>query len=352
MENKSFDINNLVRENISQLQPYSSARDDYSDYGSSMIYLDANENPNENNLNRYPDPFQLKLKSKLSDMKSIPVENIFLGNGSDEVIDLIFRAFCEPRLDQIITMPPTYGMYRVLAKINDVDNKEVLLTPDFQIDTFELLENITSKTKLIFICSPNNPTGNLMDIDDIVFILENFNGLVIIDEAYIDFCDLSESWLKEVHNYQNLIVLQTLSKAYGLAGIRLGICYANAEIINILNRIKAPYNVSQLSQIKALDVLTEQCEIKEQIVESNLNKKVLEKEFMNIQFIEKIYPSKANFVLIKVDNANKRYKQLLENRIVVRNRTNEPLCSNCLRISIVTKIESEKLVKILKKIDK
>jgi len=350
MKDKKFNINKLVRANIAQLQPYSSARNEFSELNNEMIYLDANENPIDNSLNRYPDPFQFKLKSKFSELKNTPLDNILLGNGSDEVIDLIFRAFCEPRLDQIITMPPTYGMYKVLAKTNDIENIEILLTNEFQIDTYEILKNINDNTKLIFICSPNNPTGNLMDRRAIKKIFEIFKGLIIIDEAYIDFSD-GVSWIREINNYPNLVVIQTLSKAYGLAGIRLGMCYANRKIIEILNKIKAPYNVNQLSQNKAMQVLYKSEEFSKQIVDCNLNKQKLKNELEQIDYIKKIYPSDANFILIKVDDAHKRYKQLLENNIVVRNRTNEPLCKNCLRITIGTQIEVEKFVQTLKKLD-
>jgi histidinol-phosphate aminotransferase len=347
MKNNLFNIKKLVRANIDQMSAYSSAREEFSELNKELIYLDANENPFGNLLNRYPDPYQLQLKSKLSTLKNIPAENILLGNGSDEVLDLIFRAFCEPRSDQIITMPPTYGMYKVLARTNDVETIEVLLTQEFHIDTKEILKNINNNTKLIFICSPNNPTANLMDRKAIKKILKNFEGLLIIDEAYIDF-SVSDSWIKEIINYPNLIVIQTLSKAYGLAGIRLGMCYANIEIIEILNKIKAPYNVNQLSQDKAIDVLSNSKEFKQQIVDCKLNKQNLKNELNHIDCVKKIYHSDANFILIKVDDANKRYKQLLENGIVVRNRTNEPLCENCLRITIGTPKELEKLVQTLK----
>ncbi len=350
MKNKKFNINKLVRANIAQLKPYSSARNEFLELNKEMIYLDANENPFDNSLNRYPDPFQFKLKSKLSVLKNIPLDNILLGNGSDEVLDLIFRAFCEPRLDQIITMPPTYGMYKVLARTNDIEIVEILLTQEFQIDTNEILKNIAKNTKLIFICSPNNPTGNLMDRKAIKKILKNFEGLIVIDEAYIDFSD-SESWAREIINYQNLIVIQTLSKAYGLAGIRLGICYANRKIIEVLNKIKAPYNVNQLSQDMAIEVLSKNKELSKQIVDCNLNKQKLKNVLKQINYIKKIYPSDANFILIKVDNARKRYNQLLENNIVVRNRMDEPLCANCLRITIGTQNEVEKLIRTLKKLD-
>ncbi|MEN8186965.1 MAG: aminotransferase class I/II-fold pyridoxal phosphate-dependent enzyme, partial [Bacteroidota bacterium] len=247
MRAKSIDINSLVRENVAKLKPYSSARDEFTDFDEGMVFLDANENPFKNDLNRYPDPYQNKLKKNFSDLKNIPLENILLGNGSDEVLDLIFRAFCEPKEDNIITMPPTYGMYKVLSEINDIENNEVLLNSDYQIDVDNVLTIVDKNSKLIFICSPNNPTGNLMAEVSIKRILENFAGLVVIDEAYIDFAE-ARSWIDEIENYPNLIVTQTMSKAFGMAGIRMGICYANAEIIQVLNKIKPPYNVNQLTQ--------------------------------------------------------------------------------------------------------
>ena len=239
-------------------------------------------------------------------------------------------------------------MYSVLAKINDVENIKVLLDREFQIDTFEILEKISKRTKLIFICSPNNPTGNLMDKEDIKFILDNFDGLVIIDEAYIDF-SRSDSWLKEIDNYNNLIVIQTFSKAFGMAGIRLGIGYANDQIIEILNKIKPPYNVNQLSQNKAIEILEDLDKIKTQIADIEVNKKLLLEELSKLKLVKRIYPSHSNFILIKVDDADKRYKQLLENGVVVRNRNKEPLCTNCLRITIGTQVEGQELIKILKK---
>ncbi len=347
---KNLEILNLVRENIKTLKPYSSARSEFSGLDKELIFLDANENPFENSINRYPDSYQFQLKSKLSNLKEISIENIFLGNGSDEIIDLIIRAFCEPKSDRIITLPPTYGMYDVLAKINDVENVKVLLDREFQIDTFEILEKMSKQTKLIFICSPNNPTGNLMDKEDVKFVLENFNGLVIIDEAYIDF-SMSDSWIKEIDNYTNLIVLQTFSKAYGMAGIRLGVCYSNKQIIEILNKIKPPYNINQLSQNKAIDVLENLDKIKKQLIDIKISREILLQELKTLKFVKKIYPSDSNFVLIKVDDANKRYKQLIDNRVVVRNRNTEPLCTNCLRITIGTGIEMEKLVRIFKEME-
>ncbi len=348
--NKNFDINNLVRKNIKNLKPYSSARDEFRELGQDMIFLDANENPFYNGLNRYPDPYQYNLKMLFSKQKKVKVENILLGNGSDEVLDLIFRAFCEPREDHIITMPPTYGMYKVLAQTNNVLCKEVLLKTDFQIDIDNVFSEINKNTKLIFICSPNNPTGNVMEKNDVQRILQNFKGLLVIDEAYIDFTN-TKSWVDEIKNYSNLIVTQTLSKAYGLAGIRLGICYANAKIISVLNKIKAPYNVNEITQKKAIDALKNIKEVDDQVYQIKLVRKGLLNNLKEINFIKKIYPTNANFVLIKVDDANKRYRQLIEKGIVVRNRTNVPLCKNCLRITCGAEEEIVKLIHTLKLLD-
>ena len=343
----NFDLNSIIRENVKGLRPYSSARDEYVADGSEMVFLDANENPFENGANRYPDPQQRRLKSALSERKQIPVENMLLGNGSDEVLDLIFRAFCEPKVDNIITLPPTYGMYSVLAGINHIENRQVLLTESFQPDVDGILKRIDPNTKLLFLCSPNNPTGNSFSDDKIVRILNNFKGLLIIDEAYIDFSS-TVSWSKRLKDYPNLIVTQTLSKAYGLAGIRLGICMASQEIIAILNKIKPPYNINELSQNHALKRLRGDARIRLEISEILNQKKLLMKGLGQVNFIEKIYPSDANFILVKVDDANLRYEQLLKKRIVIRNRTTQPLCEDTLRFTIGTPEENIKLVMALK----
>ena len=245
-----FDLKNIIRENISKMKPYSSARDEFVQSTSEMIFLDANENPFQNGVNRYPDPKQQSVKELLSDLKGIPVNQILLGNGSDEVLDLIFRAFCEPKEDNVILLPPTYGMYGVLANLNNIKIKEVLLSESFELRVDEILKTIDENSKIIFLCSPNNPTGNVFSIENVQNIVEGFNGLVVIDEAYIDFSS-QESWLNKLNKYPNLIITQTLSKAFGLAGIRLGICYASKEIIEVLNRIKPPYNVNELTQQRA-----------------------------------------------------------------------------------------------------
>ncbi|WP_405566250.1 histidinol-phosphate transaminase [Polaribacter sp. Asnod6-C07] len=344
-----FNINNLVRENIKSLKPYSSARDEYKDLTyNDMIFLDANENPFENGVNRYPDPQQLGVKDILSEIKGVDVENILLGNGSDEVLDLIYRAFCEPKVDNVITLPPTYGMYSVLADLNNVENKKVLLSTEFQPNIKEILSTVNKNTKILFLCSPNNPTGNSFTEKSIHELLIKFKGLVVIDEAYIDF-STQKSWLKKLEKFPNLIITQTLSKAYGLAGIRLGVCYASKAIIKILNNIKPPYNVNELTQQRAVNRLQKIDEINNEVAQLISERKRLKQELeSSISFIEKVYPSDGNFLLLKVDDANKRYRQLIEYGVVIRNRTTQPLCENCLRISVGICEENQRLIRALK----
>lgn len=346
---KGFYLEKLVRKTVLGLQPYSSARDEYVSDGSKMIFLDANENPFENGLNRYPDPQQRSLKTLLSEQKQIPEKNILLGNGSDEVLDLIFRAFCEPNVDNIITLPPTYGMYKVLSGINAIENREVLLNGNFEPDVDQILKTTNQRTKLVFICSPNNPTGNAFEPKGIQKLLENFSGLVVIDEAYIDFCT-NESWVSELKKYPNLIVTQTLSKAYGMAGIRLGICYASAEIIEVLNKIKPPYNVNQLTQYQALKRVLDDTLVQEEVQKIIKERKALETALKALDFVQELYPSDANFVLAKVDDADKRYQELLDAKVVVRNRSSQPLCENTLRFTVGTREENQKLIAILKEL--
>ncbi|WP_299016981.1 histidinol-phosphate transaminase [uncultured Polaribacter sp.] len=345
-----FNINNLVRENIKSLKPYSSARDEYKDATSDeMVFLDANENPFENGVNRYPDPQQHAVKELLSAIKNVSKENILLGNGSDEVLDLLFRAFCEPKEDNIITLPPTYGMYAVLANINNVENRTVLLTQDFQPKVDQILENVDANSKMLFLCSPNNPSGNSFSTKIIEELLQKFKGFVIIDEAYIDFSK-EVSWLERLEEFPNLIVTQTLSKAYGLAGIRLGVCYASQEIIKILNNIKPPYNVNELTQQKAIERLQKVAEVQVEINKIKEQRTLLVQSLKEIDFITKIYPSDCNFVLVKVDDANQRYNQLIAKGIVIRNRTTQPLCENCLRLTVGTEEENNKLIKALEQL--
>lgn len=345
-----FDLKTLVRPNIAKLKPYSSARDEFDGEATDMIFLDANENPFDNGFNRYPDPHQEKLKKKISELKQINPENILLGNGSDEVLDLIFRAFCEPGKDSVVVLPPTYGMYQVLADINNIEVKEILLNQDFQPNTQEIFSKVDSQTKMLFLCSPNNPTGNLISENIIHEILTNFPGIVIIDEAYIDFCE-QESWSKKLDQYPNLIITQTLSKAYGMAGLRLGIAFASIEILDILKRIKPPYNINVLSQKQALTQLEKSEMLSYQLFDIQENKSTLTQQLLQLEFVKNIIPSDANFLLIEVDDAKLRYNQLLKKGIVVRNRSNQPLCENSIRISVGTKEETEELISVLKNLN-
>ena len=347
----NFDINTLVRENVKAMKPYSSARDEFEDFDTAdMIFLDANENPYENGVNRYPDPQQATVKSVLAAQNGVEKNQILLGNGSDEVLDLLFRAFCEPKIDNVITLPPTYGMYSVLANLNAVENREVLLSNDFQPQLDAIMKVVDANTKMIFLCSPNNPTGNSFSTESVQYLLNNFNGLVVIDEAYIDFSDKA-SWIQKIKDYPNLIITQTLSKAYGLAGIRLGICYASAAIIAVLNKIKPPYNVNELTQKRALERLNDSSKIKEEINSIIAQRELLLKVLREVNFVLKIYPTEANFILIKVDNANKRYDELIAKGIVIRNRTTQPLCENTLRLTIGTEEENKKLIEALQSLN-
>ena len=338
---------NLVRENIKNITPYSSARDEFTDFNTEMVFLDANENPFETNVNRYPDPQQQSVKQLLSEQKDVLKKNILLGNGSDEVLDLLFRAFCEPNKDNIITLPPTYGMYNVLANINAIATKEVSLTSDFQPAVVQILAAADVNSKLLFLCSPNNPTGNSFNTFEVENLLNSFNGIVVIDEAYIDFSK-TNSWLDRLDEFPNLVITQTLSKAYGMAGIRLGVCYASAEIISVLNSIKPPYNVNQLTQLRAIDRLKDLDKVSTEIELIKSERQNLIKQLDQVKFVKKIYPTDANFVLIKVDDANKRYDQLIAKGIVIRNRTKQMLCDNCLRLTIGTSEENKRLIDTLK----
>lgn len=345
-----MNIQNLVRENIKALQPYSSARDEFKDASDDMVFIDANENPFDTGVNRYPDPQQNLVKDQLANIKGASKEQILLGNGSDEVLDLIFRVFCEPKLDSVIALPPTYGMYKVLANTNDIKLIEVPLTKSFQPDVNGILDFYNLQAKILFICSPNNPTANSFDADKIEKLIQDFSGIVVIDEAYIDF-STQESWISRLSEFPNLIVTQTLSKAYGLAGIRLGVCYASKEIISVLNKIKPPYNVNQLTQEAALERLKNQDQVNQEIQEIILERNQLIVDLQEIELVNKIYPSDANFLLVKVDDANKRYDQLVKQGIVVRNRSNQVLCENCLRFTVGTSNENKRLIEVLKELN-
>ena len=343
----NINIQNLVRENVKKLKPYSSARDEYKSTGTEMVFLDANENPYQTDVNRYPDPHQRNVKDELAKIKGIKSEQILLGNGSDEVLDLLFRAFCEPGKDNVITLPPTYGMYKVLSEINNIENREVLLSRDFEPQVSAILDKSDANSKLLFLCSPNNPTGNTFSEEKVEELLQKFNGLVIIDEAYIDFSG-KESWLNRLQEYPNLVITQTLSKAYGMAGIRLGICCASEEIIEILKKIKPPYNVNELTQQRALNRILDVENVKSEVADILKGREELFKVLMEVSYVEKIYPSDANFILVKVDNATDRYNQLIEKGIVIRNRTTQPLCENTLRLTVGTTQENQKLITALK----
>jgi histidinol-phosphate aminotransferase len=342
-----MNIQDLIRTNIKVLKPYSSARDEFQELDGGKVFLDANENPFENGVNRYPDPQQTILKQKLSKIKGIPIQNMLLGNGSDEVLDLIVRAFCEPSEDNVITLPPTYGMYEVLANLNAIEIIKVPLSNNFQPQVEQVLRASNANSKILFLCSPNNPTGNSFAQNDIKQLLNEFKGIVVIDEAYIDFSE-GQSWLKRLDEFPNLIVTQTLSKAYGMAGIRLGICYASSEIVSVLNAIKPPYNVNGLTQQFAIERLSQSLIIDNEIASIISERNALLGELESIDFIKTIYPTNANFVLVKVDDANKRYNQLIKKGIVIRNRTNQPLCNNCLRLTVGTPAENEILINALK----
>jgi histidinol-phosphate aminotransferase len=348
--NNSFDLNKLLRPHILTLAPYSSARDEYT--GHAGIFLDANENPygsvTSENYNRYPDPYQAEIKQKLSPVKQVGPDRIFLGNGSDEPIDLLTRATCTPGQDRVIILPPTYGMYEVSASIHDVKIDKVSLTNDYHIDTEAVLNAVTPLTKIIWICSPNNPTGNVMQHDAIQIILENFSGLVVVDEAYIDFTN-EPSWIRHLDKYPNLVVLQTFSKAWGLAGIRVGMCFASPELIRILNKIKPPYNISLPAQQALLEGLNG-IEKKDKMVADILEQReALTEMLQSLPIVVKIHPTDANFLLVQFEDAKAVMDYLIRETIIVRDRSRVHLCEGCLRITVGTKEENEVLIESLKK---
>ena len=346
-----IDLTTLLRPHILALKPYSSARDEYT--GRDGVFLDANENPfgsiTAENFNRYPDPYQQALKERISEIKGVSANQLFLGNGSDEAIDLLFRAFCRPGVDQVILLPPTYGMYEVSAGINDIETVKVPLTSDFQLDTKAILESVTPTSKLLFICSPNNPSGNTMRREDIIYLLRNFPGIVVVDEAYTDFSG-EPSFTNELPRHPNLLVIQTFSKAWGLASLRLGMAFGSADIVRILNKIKPPYNISGLTQQKVLEALGDLTAMKVMTEDILRERDFLEKELAEVSVVKKIYPSDANFLLIKVEHAKKTYDDLVDEKIIVRDRSKVLLCDECLRITVGTRAENEYLLKALKKL--
>ncbi|MGM0946643.1 MAG: histidinol-phosphate transaminase [Bacteroidota bacterium] len=347
----SFDLNSLLRPHIAKIHPYTSARDEYS--GKEGIFLDANENPygsiTAEDFNRYPDPYQLALKTEISKIKQVDPSQIFLGNGSDEAIDLLFRAFCRPGKDNVILLPPTYGMYEVSAAINDVETRKVSLSMDFQLQVDLIFEKVDANTKIIFICSPNNPSGNKVNRQDILYILQKFEGIVVVDEAYIDFND-EPSFTTHHSEFPNLLVMQTFSKAWGLASLRLGMAFASRELIQILNKIKPPYNISGLTQDTVLESIQNVGKVNRMIAEILEERAYLEKELSNLAFIQKVFPSQANFLLVKMPKANEIYHALIDSKIIVRNRSKVVLCEDCLRITVGTRYENETLISALKNV--
>lgn len=339
-----MNLQQLVRKNIWNLKAYSSARDEFK--GEASVYLDANENPLNGPYNRYPDPLQWKLKEKVSAIKHVDAQKIFFGNGSDEPIDLVIRIFCEPAVDNIVAIDPTYGMYKVCADINNIEYRQVLLKDHFTLDAESVLKATDSNTKIIFLCSPNNPSGNLLDRDEILKIIQNFSGIVVIDEAYIDFAP-EASWLPQLDKYPNLVILQTFSKAWGIAAVRLGMAFASPEIISLFNKVKYPYNINILTQNFALTEL-DKLELKEEWVKTLLQQRIyLEQQLEKISTVEKVYPSDANFILVKVADANEIYNKLVDKGIIVRSRNTISLCNGCLRITVGTEAENNKLLEAL-----
>lgn len=339
------DVNKLVRENVISLTPYSCARDEFN--GKSGIFMDANENP-YGNLNRYPDPYQRELKAAISKVKGITYDNIFLGNGSDEIIDLCFRVFCNPGTDKALTFTPTYGMYEVSASINDIRVLKVPLNNSFQIDLQNVKPFFSDKNlKLIFICSPNNPTGNAMNYSDVEYILKSFKGIVVIDEAYIDFSN-KPSFINLIDAYPNLILMQTFSKAFGLASVRVGMAFSNPAIIQYFNKLKPPYNISTINQKAALRKLDKVEDLKSQVIKIKKERKRLSSALQKMKITEIVYPSDANFLLVKVKNADYIYNTLVSKNIIVRNRSS--VIDNCLRITVGKKSENDKLINALKAI--
>ena len=343
-------IDQLLRPMVKSIAPYRSARDEFEDFEAQKIFLDANENPFGDGINRYPDPLQRKLKRALAKVKGVQPEQILLGNGSDEVLDLIFRTFCEPGAEEVLLLPPTYGMYGVLAKLNNIQIKEVPLNQDFLPDINGILTAVSATTKVIFVCSPNNPSGNAVPLELIKTLLDGFNGIVVVDEAYVDFSE-EESALSLLKDYPQLLVCQTFSKAYGLAGIRLGMCFAHPSVIDYFNKIKPPYNVNALSQEQALARLADYKTVQEQVALLIEERRKLDKALIQFDFIVKIYPSDANFLLMVVDDAYKRYNQFLAAGVVLRNRSRLQGCKNTLRVTVGTPEENSNFIEICKTID-
>ncbi len=344
----TFDLEKLVRPNILGLRSYSSARSEFA--GAADVFLDANENafgsPAGDDFNRYPDPLQGSLKKRVAEMNLVTPSQIFIGNGSDEAIDLLFRIFCEPGRDECVICPPTYGMYRVSADINDVSVKEVRLTDDFQLDVPSILRTISPRTKLIFVCSPNNPTGNLMKRDDVLRLARRFDGIVVVDEAYIHFAD-QPSMMGEIEKKQNIVVLQTFSKAWGMAGLRVGLAFGSEPLIDLMNRVKPPYNVSSISQQAVHGALGDVTKIDLWITNILAERERLAETLSRFSFVETVYRSDANFILVRTADAAAIYRHLIDHKIVVRDRSGVELCENCLRITVGTEPENDRLIKAM-----
>ncbi len=347
-----FDPVELLRPHLKSLVPYSSARDDYK--GNEGVFLDANENPygsiTEEKWNRYPDPYQKHLKARIAEVRGVRPDHIFLGNGSDEPIDLLYRAFCEPGVDNVIINPPTYGMYKVSADINNVAIREVLMTKDFDLDVDGILNAVDDQTKIVFICSPNNPSGNDVDLDKIEQVIKNFNGLVVVDEAYIDFAGRA-SFTSRLGEFPNLIVLQTFSKAWGLAALRLGMAFCSEEILSILNKIKAPYNLSGLTQETVLKALDNAASKDEMVRDILSNRAELKKQLEGLGIVDKVYPTNANFFLVRIKNAKSVYRQLIEKKVILRDRSSVVLCDDGIRITVGTTAENHALIEALKELE-
>jgi histidinol-phosphate aminotransferase len=344
-----FDLNAITRENIRDLVPYSSARDEF--HGEARVFLDANENslgsPLSKWYNRYPDPHHVRLRERISAVKGIPPEHIFLGNGSDEAIDILYRAFCEPKRDNVVVCPPTYGMYEVSAHINDVEVRKASLTPTFQLDLEALEKAVDAHTRIVWLCSPNNPTGNCLDRTDIETVLNNFDGLVVVDEAYVNFSRY-RSWITELTDYPNLVVLQTLSKAWGLAGLRIGMAFASTGIVDIMNRIKPPYNINESSQSLALQALEELGQVNDMIRILVSERGRMAEALQAMPLVARVHPSDANFLLVQMQGARRVYEYLLGKGIVVRDRSTTPGCADCLRLTVGTPSENDLLLQALK----
>lgn len=342
-----MEIKELLRENILNLAPYSTARDEYE--GDIGIYLDANENPYDSGYNRYPDPHQKMLKQRISMIKEVPVEKIFIGNGSDEAIDLVYRVFCEPVLHNVVSIAPTYGMYKVAAHINDVGFREVMLDENFELDAQKVLDAVDEDTRVVFLCSPNNPSGNLLDRGEIKKILDNFRGIVVVDEAYVDFAG-TPGMLEDLRRYPKLIILQTLSKAWGMAGLRLGLAFAHPDIIEVMSKVKYPYNINVITQEivynRLRDIATTMNEMEELIEQRDL----LIEELERLPVIRKVFPSHANFILVRVDNPRKLYDLLIDEGVIVRDRSRMRGCEGCLRFTVGTPEENTRLLEILREV--